>query len=306
LVRMIAGRLITESTEVEPGVVVVNPTVTWNPSASVVEITLKDWNRDFTEGTLAEWTYVDADISTEDPHEGPFCVNLTQTGAYMVQTLDEPVPVYSVYEFSAWFKRKASGDAFLLEMRHTDGTVNQVGGSLTRDGWNRFWFDRSEMSPDKILSGIAIRSEVGDFYVDKVVLGIASEVMTGTVEVTQATAESLQAELRPRPKGGILETGSETTTDTYATIASVTVTDDKDFQLSKVVVSVEYATWIKYRWAAADISCERLMDEKTILLEHFPWDYEEMEGDGAKAFDVQAKWYEEEGIVNVESVGEEV
>ncbi|GAH30449.1 unnamed protein product, partial [marine sediment metagenome] len=45
MVRMIAGRLIEKTTEVTPGVIVVNPTVTWNPSASIVEITLKDWNR---------------------------------------------------------------------------------------------------------------------------------------------------------------------------------------------------------------------------------------------------------------------
>ena len=126
------------------------------------------------------------------------------------------------------------------------------------------------------------------------------------VIVKQPTASELQAELRPRPKGGVLEKGSATTAAAYATIASVTVTDDKAFQLSKVVVSVEYAPWIKYRWAGADISCERLMDEKTILLEHFLWDYYTMEGDGAKAFDVQAKYYVEAGTVNVEIVGEEV
>lgn len=126
------------------------------------------------------------------------------------------------------------------------------------------------------------------------------------VIIKQPTASELQGELRPRPKGGILEKGSDTTAAAYASIASHEVTDGKDFQLSKVVVSVEYATWIKYQWAGADISCERLMDEKTILLEHFPWDYEDMEGDGSKVFDVQAKYYEEAGIVNVEIVGEEV
>ena len=269
-------------------------------------VTVKDWNRDFELGDLSEWEAVDAEISEADPYEGDYCCRLTETDANIIQDLDDPMPVNAVFEFSAWFKRKASGDAAILEMRHTDGSVNQVGASLLTDEWFRFWFDRSEMSPDKILSGIAIRSYAGDFFVDKVVLGIASEAVTGTVEVTQATAESLQAELRPRPKGGILETGSDTTAAAYASIAFVTVTDDKDFQLSKVVVSVEYATWIKYQWAGADISCERLMDEKTIMIEHFPWDYYDMEGDGAKVFDVQAKYYEEAGIVNVEIVGEEV
>ena len=110
----------------------------------------------------------------------------------------------------------------------------------------------------------------------------------------------------PRPKGGVLEKGVDETEVGWVSIASHTVTDDKEFQLSKVVVSVEYATWIRYRWAEAVISCERLMDDKTILLEHFLWDYYTMEGDGALFFDVQAKYYEETGRVNVEIVGEEV
>jgi len=126
------------------------------------------------------------------------------------------------------------------------------------------------------------------------------------VIVRQPTASELQGELRPRPKGGVLVKDSDETEADWVTIASHPVAVGKSFQLSKVVVSVEYATWIRYRWAAAVISCERLMDEKTILLEHFPWDYEDMEGADTDAFDVQAKYYEEAGTVNVEIVGEEV
>ena len=110
----------------------------------------------------------------------------------------------------------------------------------------------------------------------------------------------------PRPKGGIIEKGSATTTATYASIASRTVTSNKTFQLSKVVVSAEKAAWIKYLWAGSDISAERLLDDKTILIEHFPWNYCTMVGDGTKAFDVQAKYDTEAGKVNVEIVGEEV
>jgi len=269
-------------------------------------VTVKDWNRDFELGNLNEWAAVDAEISTVDPYEGDYCCNLEDTDSSITQTLDDPIPVNAISEFSAWVKRPNGVTHYLLRMIHTDGTTNDVAGSLVAAGWTRAYFDRSLMWPGKILAGIAILSYEGQVFVDKVVLAIAAEIITGTIEVTQATPESLQGELRPRPKGGVLETGSDTTAAGYATIASVTVTDDKEFQLSKVVVSVEYATWIKYRWDAGDISCERLMDEKTILLEHFPWDYEDMEGDGAKAFDVQAKYYEEAGLVNVEIVGEEV
>lgn len=110
----------------------------------------------------------------------------------------------------------------------------------------------------------------------------------------------------PRPKGGVLEKDSATTTASYATVVSHVVTDGTDFQLSKIVVSAEKATWIKFRWNGSDISAERLLDDKTILIEHFPWDYYDMGGDGAKAFDVQAKYDSEAGTVNVEIVGEEV
>ncbi|MCW4048767.1 MAG: hypothetical protein NWE89_03420 [Candidatus Bathyarchaeota archaeon] len=290
MVRMIAGRLITESTEVEPGVVVVNPTVTWNPSASLVEITLKDWNRDFTEGTLAEWTYVDAEVSTEDPYEGPFCVNLTKTGAYMVQTLDEPVPVYSVYEFSAWFKRKASGDAVILEMRHTDGTVNQVGASLLTDEWFRFYFDRSEMRTDKILSAIAIISVSGDFFVDKVFLGITTDVMAGSVESLQAIPRSLQSEVIARPKGKVLESGDVTFTGAAAAwqlVADHTPDDGDRFELTKILVSCEDAAVYQLRWGGAVIGAEEVYVTGGIpFTDWFPWNYHEMEGDGSLAFEL--------------------
>ena len=110
----------------------------------------------------------------------------------------------------------------------------------------------------------------------------------------------------PRPRGGVLERGVVSASGAYQTVASHVVTPDKTFQLSKIVVSAERAAWIKYRWADLDISCERLLDDKTILIEHFPWDYRDMVGDGAKAFDVQAKYEAESGTVNVEIVGEEV
>jgi len=213
-------------------------------------------------------------------------------------------------------------------MIHTDGTTADASGTPVTGEWERAYFPRGDMSPDKILSGIALISASGDFFVDKVVLAIAAELITGAVEVTQATpgslqatvtpaadaefevvqdtAEDLQAAVRPRPKGGVLVKGVDETEVGWVTIASHPVTVGKSFQLSKVVVSVELATWIRYRWAAAVISCERLMDEKTILLEHFPWDYEDMEGHDTDAFDVQATYYEEAGTVNVEIVGEEV
>jgi len=115
-----------------------------------------------------------------------------------------------------------------------------------------------------------------------------------------------QGPVIPRPKGGILAKGSVTSTSSYATVASRTVTNAKTFQLAKIVVSASKAAWVKYRWNAADISAERLIDDQSILIEHFPWDYYDMDGDGSKAFDVQAKYDVQAGTVNVEIVGEEV
>jgi len=125
-------------------------------------------------------------------------------------------------------------------------------------------------------------------------------------KIYQGTAVSEILQVTVRPKGGILAKGSVTSTSSYATVASRTVTSGKSFQVSKIVVSASKAAWVKYRWNAADISAERLLDDKTIMIEHFPWDYYSMAGDGAKAFDVRAKYDSEAGTINVEIVGEEV
>lgn len=118
--------------------------------------------------------------------------------------------------------------------------------------------------------------------------------------------DSDQGKVIPRPKGGILQKGDVTTSGTYQTVAEVTVTLEKQFQLAKIVVSAQKAAWVKFRWDGSDISAERELDDITILIEHFPWDYYEMVGDGSKKFDVQAKQDSEAGTLNVEIVGEEV
>lgn len=118
--------------------------------------------------------------------------------------------------------------------------------------------------------------------------------------------QNLQGPVIPRPKGQIKEKGAITTTSAYQTVASVTVTDAFQFQLSKIVVSTTGAAWIAYYWDGVLISCERLLDARTILIEHFPWDWHEMIGDGIKLFEVKAKYYIGAGTVNAEIVGEEV
>jgi len=129
---------------------------------------------------------------------------------------------------------------------------------------------------------------------------------TRFVTINVLVPPAQQAPVIPRPTGGVLETGSLTSSGAYQTLASHVVTSGKTLELSKIVVSAETATWIKLRWNGAQIGCLRLIDDKTLLLEHFPWAYYTMLGDGAKAFDIQVLRYSANGICNAEIVGEEV
>jgi len=119
-------------------------------------------------------------------------------------------------------------------------------------------------------------------------------------------AEDGSLPIIPRPKGGILAKGSVTSTSSYATVATRTVTNAKTLQLAKIVISCSKAAWVQFRWDGTAFSAERLIDDQSILIEHFPWDYYPMPGNGSKSFDVQAKYESQAGTVNVEIVGEEV
>ena len=128
------------------------------------------------------------------------------------------------------------------------------------------------------------------------------------VYVAQPTPGTLQAEVIARPKGGILEKNSVTTTDTYATVATRTVTDGKTFQLAKVLVSCPEDVMFKIRWDGDDIGAEVYVTGGIPFTDWFPWDYYEMAGDGAKAVDIQVK-YPTDGAAatcHAELVGEEV
>jgi hypothetical protein len=108
-----------------------------------------------------------------------------------------------------------------------------------------------------------------------------------------------------RPMGGTLDKGSVTTTAVYVTIVSHLVTDAKTFSISKIMISAEKALWVELLWNGVVFSAERLIDNKTILLEHFPYNYYPMVGNGVKLFEVKVKYYTQAGIVNAEITGEE-
>jgi len=114
-------------------------------------------------------------------------------------------------------------------------------------------------------------------------------------------------EIIPRPKGGILEKGSATTTDTYATVASVTVTIGKQFQLAKIIVSCPEDVMYQLVWDGSAISAEVYVSGKIPFTDWFPWDYYEMIGDGTKTFEIQVKYPSggTAGTCHAEIVGEE-
>lgn len=126
-----------------------------------------------------------------------------------------------------------------------------------------------------------------------------------TKQTSVNSAVTVDTVVDVRPKGGTIDKGAVTSTASYATVATRTITNLKQFQLSKIVISTTKAIWAKFRWNGTAISCERYLSDGALLLEHFPLNYYEMIGDASKAFDVQIKWETEAGTVNCEIVGEE-
>ncbi len=108
-----------------------------------------------------------------------------------------------------------------------------------------------------------------------------------------------------RPTGGLYDDGTITTTSEYQTIATITPQNGYKFQVSKIVISCVKAIWFKLQWNGEDVTHERCMDDKTIVIEHFPWESFNCEGDGVKTFTIQAKYFSAAGVCNAEIYGEE-
>jgi len=110
------------------------------------------------------------------------------------------------------------------------------------------------------------------------------------LEVTQLTRSNMQVEAVARPKGGIRDKGSVTTTGAYQTLVSRTVTNGKTFQLAKILISCSEDVQYKLRWGGSDISAEIIVPANTPWTDWFPWEAYDMDGDGTKAFDIQVKY----------------
>lgn len=280
----------TVSVVVTPDITVESPTVTWNPSASPLSIVTKDWNRGFEKGDLSEWTATDAEISAVQPHTGSYCCKLKGTGAKIVQTLTDPVPVLGVLLLRVWGRSAAETNLLKVTMNHSDGTVNEFANTIFPSAWQDYMIPPSMMSRDKFLSGITIESAAGELYVDTISLVLATDLVTGSVEVSQATPPNLQAEATARPKGGVLVKGSATTTAAYATVAEYTVPTDYKLELAKILVSCPNDVMYQLLWNGTVISPEVYVAGKVPFTDWFPWEYKYMRGDGSKKFQLQVKY----------------
>ena len=147
------------------------------PVAIIPVVTTK--NRDFELGKLEQWTYEDAKIST-DALAGKYSCELKE-GGYITQMLDNPAPVNSVWALECYAKRVGASGLLKVTMLHTDGSTNEILWAMTA-AWAHVYFEKSEMRPEKFMSGFTIKAEEGNLRVDNVSVGIATEIITGTVE----------------------------------------------------------------------------------------------------------------------------
>ena len=111
----------------------------------------------------------------------------------------------------------------------------------------------------------------------------------------QATPASLQGEMIARPKGGtpagVLKTGSIVTALAWAPVVQYVIPSDAlKFELAKILVSCPNDVLYRLRWNGVVISAEVFVTGGIPFTDWFPWDYENMRGDGVKAFDIQVQF----------------
>ena len=128
----------------------------------------------------------------------------------------------------------------------------------------------------------------------------------------QTTPKNLQGEMIARPKGGVRETDSVTTTLAWQVVVTYTVpagvVSDWKFELAKILVSCPNDVLYRLRWNGVVISPEVYVTGGIPFTDWFPWDYYPMTGDGTSTFKIQV--YDPTGaavdICHAEIVGEDV
>jgi hypothetical protein len=108
-----------------------------------------------------------------------------------------------------------------------------------------------------------------------------------------------------RPKGGVLANGFLTTTSAYQKVTFRKITSGKKFQLSRIMINAEKAAVVYLSWNEARVGIEMILDNKSLAIIHYPFNYYEMIGDGNKEVAIFAKYYSQGSTVSVEICGEE-
>lgn len=127
---------------------------------------------------------------------------------------------------------------------------------------------------------------------------------TTTTSVNADVAVDTTVEIRP--KGGKLIVADDNTLDEMFAIVSYVIPLGKTFNLAKTTISVEKATYIAIAWDMELIAAIRMLDDMSILIDHYPKDYAPMVGDDNKAFEIYCWQVEESGQISVDVSGEEI
>jgi len=113
--------------------------------------------------------------------------------------------------------------------------------------------------------------------------------LSSPVPISSLTPNVYVSTVIARPQGGIHVKGAILTGAAYATVCERLVALNKQFQLSKTIVSSKEDVYYKLVWGTDDKSIEVYVPAKTPLPDWYPWNYETIVGDGVKTFKVQAK-----------------
>jgi len=132
--------------------------------------------------------------------------------------------------------------------------------------------------------------------------------LSSPIAINPLTPDVYISTLIARPKGGVHVKGAILTGAAYATVCERIVPLNKQFQLSKTIVSSKEDVYYKLVWDVTDVSIEVYTPSKTPLPDWYPWNYETVVGDGVKTFKIQAKTPSggTNATCQAEIVGEEV
>ena len=115
-------------------------------------------------------------------------------------------------------------------------------------------------------------------------------------------------DVNARPGGNKrnFNTTAVATTASYQTVVELTPTKDKAFNLAYFAAGCDEDIWIRLKWDGSVITPEIPVMGKTFPQFWVPPEYQVVKGDGAKKFELEAKYISTSGSCFGEIVGEEV